>query len=341
MELDIKFSIITPVYNVEKFLDQCIRSVIDQTYVNYELILIDDGSKDGSGIICDFYAAKYSNIKAYHKSNMGQLHTREYGISKATGDYYVFLDSDDYLQNNALQVIYDTIILYNADCVFYGMQRVLDGVVVSTTTDDLDAPLEIVDKRTLYKKIFNNTSYNSLCCKALKATLVTDVDYSAFYQVRHGEDLLQSIEMLFGVSKAIFIPEILYNYRINPESVTQSICYESYTVNFQPREYVVSFLKRNAFFTEEDFFQYRAYAISLVIDEIIMISSFDTKFENKKRLFEQIIESSYYKEFLNRNEYNRGFVGRKGLLFVLFRKKQFRIIVTIVECVRALSSLFR
>lgn len=341
MALDIKFSIITPVYNVEKFIDQCIRSVLEQTYANYELILVDDGSKDDSGTICDQYAQKYSKIKAYHKANGGQLHTREYGIARATGDYYVFLDSDDYLQNNALQVIYDMITSYGADCVIYGMQRVMEGMVTGVVADALEEPLVISDKRVLLKKLFCNTAYNSLCRKALKATLVTGVDYSAFYQVRHGEDLLQSIEMLDGAAKVVFIPEILYNYRTNPMSVTQSVCYERYAVNFQVREYVLDFLRKREIFTKEDYYQYRAYAIGIVVDEIITIAGFDTSFQNKKRLFQQIMASSYYKEFLDTDEYDKHSAGKKYIIFALFRKKQYRAIIATVMGIRLLQKLLR
>ena len=96
--------------------------------------------------------------------------------------------------------------------------------------------------------------------------------------------------MLDGAAKVVFIPEILYNYRTNPMSVTQSVCYERYAVNFQVREYVLDFLRKREIFTKEDYYQYRAYAIGIVVDEIITIAGFDTSFQNKKRLF-QILQS--------------------------------------------------
>lgn len=101
--MDIKFSIIVPVYNVEKYLDECIQSIINQTYSNWELILIDDGSTDKSGAICLKYAEKDDRIIYFYKENTGQSDSRNIGITKAGGDYMIFVDSDDYIDVDSLE----------------------------------------------------------------------------------------------------------------------------------------------------------------------------------------------------------------------------------------------
>ena len=131
----IKFSVIVPVYKVEPYIRECIESVLHQTYQNYELILVDDGSPDNSGLICDEYKEKSDQIVVYHKPNAGSLHTRIYGIAHATGDYYVFLDSDDSLKENALQVIYQAITKYSCDCVIYEMDRLYNGNYIINSAD--------------------------------------------------------------------------------------------------------------------------------------------------------------------------------------------------------------
>ena len=83
---------------VEQYLPECIESVLGQTYANFEFILVDDGSPDRCGEICDEYAKKDSRIRVFHKPNGGLMHTRRYALERAQGDYYVFLDSDDYLE---------------------------------------------------------------------------------------------------------------------------------------------------------------------------------------------------------------------------------------------------
>lgn len=113
--MNAEVSVIIPVYNVEKYLNRCINSVLMQTFKNYEILLIDDGSTDTSGIICDNYAFKYSNIKVIHKSNKGLSDTRNVGIEKCVGDYVYFLDSDDYIIPECLEVLYTNAINNNAD----------------------------------------------------------------------------------------------------------------------------------------------------------------------------------------------------------------------------------
>ncbi len=100
-----KVSIVIPVYNEEIHLKRCIESVLNQTYSNLELLLIDDGSKDKSGYICDEYALKDFRIRVFHKCNEGVSKTRNFGIAKAVGEWIMFLDSDDYLINDALEVL--------------------------------------------------------------------------------------------------------------------------------------------------------------------------------------------------------------------------------------------
>jgi glycosyltransferase involved in cell wall biosynthesis len=98
------FSIIIPVYKVEKYLDECVQSVLSQSFTDYECILVDDGSPDNCPQICDEYAKKYEQIKIIHKENGGLSDARNVGILQASGEYIVFLDSDDYLaDNNTLQ----------------------------------------------------------------------------------------------------------------------------------------------------------------------------------------------------------------------------------------------
>ena len=101
----IKYSIIVPIYNIEKYIEECILSVINQSYKNYELVLVDDGSLDNSGIICDNYAKKYKKIKVIHKKNGGLSDARNAGIKISTGEYVLFLDGDDTLYNNCLEEI--------------------------------------------------------------------------------------------------------------------------------------------------------------------------------------------------------------------------------------------
>lgn len=114
-----KISVIIPVYNVENLLDKCIQSVLNQTYQNLELILIDDGSLDNSGKMCDEYAKKDERIRVIHQENRGQAKARNAGLDIATGDYVMFVDADDYIEVDTLELINQAIEENQADCVLF------------------------------------------------------------------------------------------------------------------------------------------------------------------------------------------------------------------------------
>ena len=109
IKTNIKVSIIVPVYNVELYLEKCLQSLIDQTYKNIEILLVDDGSIDSSGRICDRYAELYNNISVWHKSNGGQSSARNYGVSFASGEYITFVDSDDYVDADYIKYMVDSL----------------------------------------------------------------------------------------------------------------------------------------------------------------------------------------------------------------------------------------
>ena len=126
MEEDL-ISIVIPVYKVEKYLEKCIESVLKQTYTNLQIILVDDGSTDNCGKICDEYAKKDSRIEVIHKANGGLSDARNVGISKAKGRYIGFVDSDDYIKENMYEILLNLIKEYNADASICNLYDVIEG----------------------------------------------------------------------------------------------------------------------------------------------------------------------------------------------------------------------
>ena len=108
-------SVIVPIYNVEKYLNKCIESIINQSYSNLEIILVDDGSKDNASIMCDSYLLKDNRIKVIHKENGGLSDARNVGIEKAKGKYIIFIDSDDWIDEKMIEILYDIIKKNNSD----------------------------------------------------------------------------------------------------------------------------------------------------------------------------------------------------------------------------------
>ena len=124
-------SIIVPVYNVEKYLDQCVNSLINQTYDKIEIILVDDGPKDNSGRLCDEWAKKSNKIKAVHKKNAGLGMARNTGLEHVTGNYVMFIDSDDYLAENVVEKLLEKLLTEKVDAAFTGMIRFNDDKILS------------------------------------------------------------------------------------------------------------------------------------------------------------------------------------------------------------------
>lgn len=117
-------SVIVPVFNVEKYLDRCILSIVNQTYLDIEIILIDDGSTDSSSVICDMWEQKDNRIKVIHKKNEGVSIARNTGIDAVQGEYVYFVDGDDYLENNAFEKMYNIIKKYDVDFVYCGFNQI-------------------------------------------------------------------------------------------------------------------------------------------------------------------------------------------------------------------------
>ena len=111
-----RISVIVPVYNVEKYLDKCVQSILNQTYENIELVLVDDGSTDGSSKICDKYGNIDSRVKVIHKENGGLSSARNRGIDEAGGKFITFIDSDDYIHHQMLEILYEGIIKNKSGC---------------------------------------------------------------------------------------------------------------------------------------------------------------------------------------------------------------------------------
>lgn len=227
------FYIIVPVYNSERFLSRCITSIIQQSFSDYRLILIDDGSTDSSGAICDSFAKDNSNVIVLHQTNQGQILARLAGIKYAkdnahslqkTEPYIVFADSDDSLKPKALEKIHAAILENNyADLIVYGYDKISEsGNVLEKYNQKIYFSGYTSDKHTILKTITAKTkpNYCSLWSKAVKLSLM-GTDYNEdLLNLKFGEDAIQSYELFCKCKDAFFMNESLYNYTINKASVS-------------------------------------------------------------------------------------------------------------------------
>ena len=221
------FSVIVPVYNMEKYLPECLASMEAQVYQGFELILIDDGSTDRSGNMCDQYAQKHPNTRVIHKLNEGLVLTRRRGIREAKGEYIIFSDSDDYISPCMLDEIRKAIFKKHPDMVMYGY-NVVDNEknVLGECYDAFPDGTEFNSQNMeelLY--VFSSTVWlNSMDTKATRRVLFdADTDYSEYRSIRMGEDQLQVIPLFRKIKTACFIGKPLCYYRNNPGGISKNI----------------------------------------------------------------------------------------------------------------------
>lgn len=210
-----KISVVAPVFNVEDYLHDCIESVLQQTYTDYELILMNDGSTDGSGAICDHYSKSYpEHIKAIHLENGGPLRARLLGIREATGDVIVFLDSDDCLRIDALEKISECFGTTNCDMLLFDAEEctMFQSIQVKHSIKD-GTIFEAESKNDLYEKVVLGQIPNSVCLKAIRRECATFPEHFLNYTARHGEDLLLSACFITNSTKIVYLSEGLYHYR--------------------------------------------------------------------------------------------------------------------------------
>lgn len=173
-----KISIIIPVYNVEQYLEKCIDSVLNQTISNLEIILVNDGSKDNSGLICDKYAVVDKRITVVHKQNGGLSDARNCGIKHSSGDYIIFLDSDDFLAPTFCEILLENARKYDADIVISGLKNYYEGDEVNYEICNGSKLSEQLTKEETYKRMFLQEKIDvNATAKLYKRSLFNDIEF--------------------------------------------------------------------------------------------------------------------------------------------------------------------
>ena len=220
-----RYSIIVPVFDSERFLDACVASVLAQSVSDWELLLIDDGSRDGSGAIADGYAARDPRIRVFHQENRGQFFARETGIAASAGDYLLFLDSDDRFEPESLAVLNREIANGAPDMILFAARIFENGADTGRVIGRVSAEAQTIPRRQLRERLLSSHDLNSLCLKAFRRGLFAgdSTDYARVRRERFGED---KIRLLYPVTRAETIrcvPETLYQYHHRPDSVMRGV----------------------------------------------------------------------------------------------------------------------
>lgn len=313
-----KISVIMPVFNVEKFIRQSIDSVLNQTYKNLEIILVDDGSKDSSGKICDEYCKNDERIKVIHKENGGLSSARNAGLDIATGKYVMFIDSDDFYEENSCEVLYKEIENKQADFVSGNYIHVTyDGIKWTNPQFDIEVynnfKLDIDDyQRSFF--VMNSVVWNKIFRREF-----IEKHKLRFVPKALAEDAIFSTYCYVHTDKGYFINNIVYNYRQNQENVSISTnctkeyfekINESYKLIFQNFE-----TTNNLGFYRFFYARIMPYLLCKIIDtnalkneEIIDVLQILDWFFKQKELYDVVVIDNRLEKIvqnINNKEYNK------------------------------------
>ncbi|MFM9294729.1 glycosyltransferase family 2 protein [Streptococcus sp. ST14] len=216
-----KISVIVPVYNVEAYLERCVESILQQTYTHFELILINDGSTDSSGQICDHLASQYENIKVYHIENAGVSNARNMGIQLATGSWVTFIDSDDFVTQDYLATLVSAVEGLNVGFAIAPLHHIKNGIVTDIPSHSGKTELWSTEETMKELLMTTRTSFFPVA-KLFKRDLLADEKFNTNYHL--AEDALFLTELLLKTRcSCVFIDKPVYYYDHREGSATTSV----------------------------------------------------------------------------------------------------------------------
>ena len=304
----ILFSIVVPVYNVEKFLDQCIVSILQQTYKNFELILVDDGSTDKSPSICDEYVKKDSRVVVMHKQNGGLVSARKAGITIAKGDYAVCVDSDDWIDRTHLQELSNIIDEFAPDIICFNHYKIIEGNKIL---------VEIPYQKGLYAKSdLENVIYPCLIqtnkgksfppaiwAKSFKMDIYREEQLLIDDRIKIGEDAACTIPCMIKASNIYILDKPLYYYRHNSDSMTKN----KKPFSWKTAELIEMHLRKRIDVNGYDFqAQILRRTVHALIKVVITQFYCNEKYSVIKRNIYKELSRPIYKNALKQSEFKKG-----------------------------------
>ena len=210
-------SVVVPIYNASKFLKKCLTSIVEQTYDDLEIILVNDGSTDNSLEICEEYAKKDKRVKIINKENGGVSSARNQGIEIATGKYIIFIDADDYIEKNMFEVLTTDLFKYNVDMSMCGYKKVnIKGKVLfkSSALED-----KYFDEQAFKHYLFMPNYYREILCnKLFKLDLIKKNNIRFREDIHINENIIFILDFAYFARKYVYDNELLYNYLIHENS---------------------------------------------------------------------------------------------------------------------------
>ena len=319
------FSVIVPIYNIEKYLSRCIDSVLSQTFADFELILVDDGSPDSCPKICDEYLKKDPRIKVIHKENGGLVSARQAGISEAQGDYIFNLDGDDAITPDALMTAYQIILDTKVDLVSFSY-RVYTNDKLGEVVDDL-ADEGLYDKIRLEKEIYPNLLSNKnmhnlfyfLWGKAIKRELALKYQLNLPISIIMGEDACCTTPCYLDANLVYMSKKPIYLYTVRGDSITTSFKIKQISEIAQAVTYLRNLDVNKPAYFEELLSRYSAF-LSFAI---LAAAAEGGYFSEIKGIKKAILDSIHKQEI--KKAYFENITLKSKITIFLLKKEQIRL----------------
>lgn len=220
-------SVIVPVYNAEKYIEKCLDSIVNQTFKDFEIVIIDDGSIDCSGIIADTFAEKYNNVKVFHKENQGLISARIDGLKYVQGKYIAFVDADDWIDADFLEILADSILQHDADIVVSDCIQEFNGAPVKKSNqfkagvyESQKLVSEVYPKMLHYEGFFKFGILPYMCNKLYKKEILLGCYKNINTSIYDGEDVAVVYPYLLKCKKMVVLEDAKYHYRIHNSSMS-------------------------------------------------------------------------------------------------------------------------
>lgn len=306
----IRFSLIVSVYNSEKFLDACIMSLLDQMYENYEIILVDDGSTDHSGQICDRYQKQHpSRITVIHQHNQGQIRARIHGVAAVTGEYVCFIDSDDVASRNLLKETGRVLNRRLYDVVIFSYQRIYEDGTLYKRVPHTKLRNGAVAKEAFIRAWNQDASLNALWRKMFRRELMAVWDPDDPVEIIKAGDLYLGIPLIAKAGSFYYLDRCLISYRMNAASISNTYKRNTWRSNEIVKERNYRFLQKAGVNGPEDMEKFFWNSLHAVWQDVKGISALKADTAEKTAILEEMAGYPFTKrseKYLGRVVFSRG-----------------------------------
>ena len=305
-------SVIVPIYNGEKYLEECLESIINQTYKNLQIILIDDGSKDKSGKICDEYAKKDKRIEVIHKENAGVSAARNTGLDNARGEWITFIDADDSVEKDFCKNLMQNE-TNDVDCIMCGYSRLINDKKIEIESIGFSNKFED-SRKYLICSLNPQTGVGFSHMKIIRMSAIGNIRFNDNLKV--AEDALFNIQLSENIRKIIFVDEKLYNYRLNTNSTVKKYddkYTEKYLKAMEECGRYIRIKYSNDCEIIQNYYNFVAYHVLL----IAVNYCYNPQNLNKRKTLKKICNEAIFSEGIIKSNYENLSLTRKITLFTI------------------------